>query len=138
MPMENVGSQARRAISRNNPEPSPRRRPPPRFSPFSGDRRRREWSIKPTYELRRISMKGAMTLVGMLFVMTAMPSMQAGDNPSKEGKSSLIYDFTLKNIDGKDVKLNQYQGKALLLVNVASQCGYTPQYEGLQKVYSKY
>lgn len=83
-------------------------------------------------------MKRAMTLAGMVFILTTMTSIQAGDNPSKGGKTSLIYDFALKNIDGKDVKLNQYQGKALLLVNVASQCGYTPQYEGLQKIYSKY
>ena len=67
-----------------------------------------------------------------------MTSIQAGDNPSKGGKTPLIYDFALKNIDGKDAKLDQYRGKALLLVNVASQCGYTPQYEGLQKLYSKY
>ena len=49
-----------------------------------------------------------------------------------------IYDFSMKSIDGKDVKMEEYKGKVLLLVNVASQCGYTPQYEGLQKVYTKY
>lgn len=49
-----------------------------------------------------------------------------------------IHDFTLKNIEGQDVKLDAYKGKVALLVNVASQCGYTPQYEGLQAIYSKY
>jgi glutathione peroxidase len=49
-----------------------------------------------------------------------------------------VLDFALKNIDGKETKLSDYRGKVLLLVNVASQCGYTPQYEGLQAVYSKY
>ncbi|HEY8458980.1 MAG TPA: DUF1573 domain-containing protein [Blastocatellia bacterium] len=49
-----------------------------------------------------------------------------------------VLDFTLKNIDGKETKLSDYRGKVLLLVNVASQCGYTPQYEGLQAIYSKY
>jgi glutathione peroxidase len=49
-----------------------------------------------------------------------------------------VLDFTMKNIDGKDTKLSDYRGKALLLVNVASKCGYTPQYEGLQAVYAKY
>ena len=49
-----------------------------------------------------------------------------------------VLDFTMKNIDGKETKLSDYRGKVLLLVNVASQCGYTPQYEGLQAVYSKY
>jgi glutathione peroxidase len=83
-------------------------------------------------------MRRALTFAAMLLIMAAMTSIQAGDNPSKGGKTPLIYDFTLKNIDGKDAKLDQYRGKALLLVNVASQCGYTPQYEGLQKLYSKY
>ncbi|MCU0645539.1 MAG: glutathione peroxidase [bacterium] len=49
-----------------------------------------------------------------------------------------IYDFTVKDIDGKDVKLEQFKGKAILIVNVASKCGFTSQYEGLQKVYSQY
>ncbi|MEW5977263.1 MAG: glutathione peroxidase [Acidobacteriota bacterium] len=50
----------------------------------------------------------------------------------------MIYNFVMKSIDGKEVKLDQYRGKALLLVNVASQCGYTPQYTGLQQIYAKY
>jgi glutathione peroxidase len=51
-------------------------------------------------------------------------------------KSAL--DFTMKSIDGDDVKLDSYRGKVLLLVNVASKCGYTPQYRGLESVYKKY
>ncbi len=49
-----------------------------------------------------------------------------------------VYDFTLLDIDGKEVKLSEYQGKVLLIVNVASRCGQTSQYEGLQKIYSRY
>ena len=47
------------------------------------------------------------------------------------------HDFSLKTIDGKDKKLSDYKGKVVVVVNVASQCGYTPQYEGLEKLYER-
>jgi len=49
-----------------------------------------------------------------------------------------IYDFTLDTIDGTAKPLSDFRGKVLLLVNVASECGYTPQYEGLQKLHAAY
>jgi glutathione peroxidase len=49
-----------------------------------------------------------------------------------------IYDVPLKDIDGKDTSLKAYQGKVLLIVNVASKCGFTPQYAGLEALYKKY
>lgn len=50
----------------------------------------------------------------------------------------MIYDFKVKNTEGKEVSLEDYKGNVLLIVNTATGCGFTPQYEGLQKVYEKY
>lgn len=49
-----------------------------------------------------------------------------------------VYDFKLPSIDGKEIDFAAYKGKNLLIVNVASKCGYTPQYEDLQELHEKY
>jgi glutathione peroxidase len=53
-------------------------------------------------------------------------------------KEKSVLEFTMKDIDGKDVKLSKYKGNVIMFVNTASKCGYTPQYEGLEKIYEKY
>ncbi|MFY9269817.1 MAG: glutathione peroxidase [Candidatus Manganitrophaceae bacterium] len=52
--------------------------------------------------------------------------------------SDPVYEFNVRTITGENTSLSQYQGKALLIVNTASQCGYTPQYAGLEGLYKKY
>ena len=69
-------------------------------------------------------------LIFILMLCAACASLSA------EPKS--IYDFNLRSIDGDHVSLKSYQGKVVLLVNVASKCGFTPQYAALESVYEKY
>ena len=67
-------------------------------------------------------------------VAKAAASTNAGETMTVKS----VYDFALKTIDGKEMKLDSLKGKVVLLVNVASKCGYTPQYTGLQALYAKY
>ena len=53
-----------------------------------------------------------------------------------DGAVTNVYDFTMRDIDGKEVSLSTFKGKVLLIVNVASRCGFTGQYAGLEKLYN--
>jgi glutathione peroxidase len=77
--------------------------------------------------LREVSMRN---LILILTLCLACASLSA------EPKS--IYEFTMNSIDGQPVSLKSFQGKVVLLVNVASKCGFTPQYAALEAVYEKY
>lgn len=68
----------------------------------------------------------------VLTLMLAIAAAVAG------AEAHSIYDFTMKSIDGQQVSLESYHGKVVLLVNVASKCGFTPQYAGLEAVYEEY
>lgn len=67
---------------------------------------------------------------------TSQPSQAATKMTADQAKS--VLDFTMLDIDGHAVPLSKYKGKVLLIVNVASKCGLTPQYEQLQEIYGKY
>jgi glutathione peroxidase len=56
----------------------------------------------------------------------------------KRNVSNSIYDFKVKSLSGKEIDFAQFRGKKLLLVNTASKCGFTPQYEGLEKVHEQF
>ncbi len=71
-------------------------------------------------------------------IITVLALLMAMSGYSQSLKNKKIYDFTVKDINGSDVSLKQYEGKVLLIVNVASKCGLTPQYEGLEALYQKY
>jgi len=65
-----------------------------------------------------------------------MPAHQPAMSPSALAPD--LYSFRYKDIDGKDVPMSAYKGRVVLIVNVASKCGLTPQYKGLQNLYNKY
>ena len=79
----------------------------------------------------RVCFRARMKFLPLTFALTLMTtSLFAADAP--------LYSIPLKDIDGKDTALKAYAGKALLVVNVASQCGFTRQYSGLEALWQKY
>jgi len=76
-----------------------------------------------------------MKLISML-VLAFLAAPQS--KPQEKPRVADALNFTMNSLDGKPVSLAKYQGNVVLMVNVASECGYTPQYEGLQALHKKY
>jgi len=81
---------------------------------------------------------GRKILMGIFSVLLCSGSAGAGFPADPAVVSDSVLSFTMKNIDGIDIPLSSFKGKIVLIVNVASRCGYTPQYEGLEALYRKY
>lgn len=75
-------------------------------------------------------------MYAMKLLLTIFLTLTTANNIMITNKS--IYDFPIKDIDGNEMTLETYKGNVLLIVNVASKCGYTPQYEGLQNIYEEF
>lgn len=83
-------------------------------------------------------LKAKLILVTLLFSAFVSCSEAQTKMEATQTQSKSIYDYSFTTLTGEKVNLSDYKGKKILIVNTASECGYTPQYEQLEEVYQKY
>lgn len=91
--------------------------------------------------LDQITARATAAVIATVSLVTGTACSQAAPQSpelSAKWKSATLYDMKVRTLEGKDANLSEYSGKVTLVVNVASRCGLTPQYAGLQKLYDKY
>lgn len=81
---------------------------------------------------RVVNLFGHIMRYNLILILILAGALQLG------AQQQSFYDFTVQDIDGRDMALSTLKGKKVLVVNVASKCGYTPQYEALEKLYEQY
>lgn len=90
--------------------------------------------MKKTIEI----LMGAWSWGAMLLIAGAINFANAEDSATEEGQALNVHSYTMADIDGTDVELSKYDGKVMLIVNVASKCGLTPQYADLVKLHDQF
>ena len=84
--------------------------------------------------IHRLFLVSALAGLATIVALAPLAVVSAADDGKK---AASVLDFKVKDIDGKEVDLTKYKGNVLLIVNTASQCGYTPQYKDLESIYEK-